>query len=191
MARDREIDWERVEDLYRAGQISIREIGRQCGVTDTSIRKKAKREGWERDLSKKVAEKVRSELVRAEGRSETAPTEKEIIEHAAAQGVEIVRSHQRRIGAAQEVADTLLKQLQGVILHSEDIEEEILIETAEDRSSKRRDAMFKAISLPIHSTTLSNLTNAMKTLVFLERQAFNLDELSGANTHEDDLEMLR
>ena len=35
------IDWERVEAQFRAGQLSVREIARQHGISDKAIRKKA------------------------------------------------------------------------------------------------------------------------------------------------------
>jgi hypothetical protein len=44
------IDWEAVRVAYEAGEISVREIGRRHGVSDTAIAKKAKAEGWHRGL---------------------------------------------------------------------------------------------------------------------------------------------
>jgi len=41
-------DWEAIEREYRAGQLSIREIGRKHGVSDTAVRKEAKARGWVR-----------------------------------------------------------------------------------------------------------------------------------------------
>jgi len=41
-------DWEAIETAYRAGALSLREIGAQYGVTEGAIRKRAKRDGWVR-----------------------------------------------------------------------------------------------------------------------------------------------
>lgn len=41
-------DWEAIESAYRAGALSLREIGAQYGVTEGAIRKRAKRDGWVR-----------------------------------------------------------------------------------------------------------------------------------------------
>lgn len=41
-------DWEAIETAYRAGVMSLREIGAQYGVTEGAIRKKAKKLGWVR-----------------------------------------------------------------------------------------------------------------------------------------------
>lgn len=89
------IDWEAIEREYRAGQLSVREIGRRYSVTDGAIRQRAKREKWPRDLSDQVREEVRSELLRSELRSESS---REAVRTAAARGVEIVRQHRAMLG---------------------------------------------------------------------------------------------
>lgn len=48
MARRSDIDWERVERLYIAGQLTIRQIADECGVSHQAITKRAKREWWQR-----------------------------------------------------------------------------------------------------------------------------------------------
>lgn len=53
-------DWEAIESAYRAGLMSIREIASQQGITHTAINKRAKKEGWERDLKAKIKAKADS-----------------------------------------------------------------------------------------------------------------------------------
>ena len=64
MAERKSVDWEAIEREYRAGQLSVREIARTSGVTETAIRKHAKADGWTRALAEKVREAVREKLVR-------------------------------------------------------------------------------------------------------------------------------
>lgn len=47
-------DWEAIESAYRAGVMTIREITFQYATTNHAISKRAKKEGWERDLKAKV-----------------------------------------------------------------------------------------------------------------------------------------
>ncbi|HBR4372331.1 TPA: hypothetical protein UO056_004568 [Klebsiella pneumoniae] len=47
-------DWEAIESAYRAGVLSLREIGAQYGVTEGAIRKRAKRDGWVRKSGTQV-----------------------------------------------------------------------------------------------------------------------------------------
>lgn len=51
-------DWEAIESACRAGLMSIREIASQHGITHGAINKRAKRDGWERDLKAKVKAKA-------------------------------------------------------------------------------------------------------------------------------------
>ena len=43
-------DWEAIHAEYRVDQLSIRMIGKVYDISDTAIRKRAKRDGWKRDL---------------------------------------------------------------------------------------------------------------------------------------------
>ncbi|PAV01290.1 hypothetical protein CBG25_17520, partial [Arsenophonus sp. ENCA] len=61
-------DWEAIESAYRAGSLSIRAIGDKYGVTEGAIRKRAKQNGWLRNLTEKVKEVTRTKLVRNEVR---------------------------------------------------------------------------------------------------------------------------
>ena len=45
------VDWERIELDYRAGIKTLRQIAGENGITEGAIRKRAKRDDWDRDLS--------------------------------------------------------------------------------------------------------------------------------------------
>lgn len=55
-------DWERIGAEYRAGVKSIREIARAHGISETAIRKRAKKEGWKRDLTNEVRQRSKQSL---------------------------------------------------------------------------------------------------------------------------------
>ena len=182
MVEKRVIDWEAVERVYRAGVLSLREIGKIHEVSEGMIRKKAKASGWERDLSERVNEKVRTELVRNPVRTANPQTEREIVEEAAATVVHVVRSHRVAISKGKQVVDAMMDQLMGDIESRDELEEEIEVMTADDRSGERRAKLMRAVSLGNHSTIAVNLSNAMKTFVNMDRQAFNIKDESGAPT---------
>lgn len=171
-------DWEAIERDYRAGLLSIREVAKVHGVSDKAIRNKAKENGWERDLSDKINEKVRTGLVRTQSAAADLKTEREIIETAAATVVQVVRGHRKHISRQIELVDTLTEQLVGAAGSRDEIEAAIFDETAGDKDGKRRSAMLKAVSLPTHASAAVNLANALKTLVGLERQAFSIKDES-------------
>lgn len=169
-------DWEAIERDYRANVLSLREIGKLHNISEGMIRKKAKANGWQRDLTERVDEQVRNELVRSEVRTANPRTEREIIETAAATVVEVVRSHRKRISRQTALVDLLADQLTEAATNREEIEDEIHAETADDQNGQRRATMLKAVSLQAHSTIAVNLSNALKTLVGLERQAFSIKD---------------
>lgn len=47
-------DWEAIESAYRAGVLSLRDIGEQYGVTEGAIRKRAKKFSWVRKAGTQV-----------------------------------------------------------------------------------------------------------------------------------------
>ena len=56
------VDWEKIEGDYRAGVKTLREIAEERGITHGAINKRAKRDGWTRDLTAKIKAKA-EELV--------------------------------------------------------------------------------------------------------------------------------
>ena len=173
------VDWDSVERDYRAGMLSLREIAAPHGITEGAIRKKAKALGWERDLTARVNEKVRNELVRNQYATENKErTEKEIIDTAAATVVQVVRNHRVRIRQGNDLVELLTKQLTDVAGARDTFEAEIDAECAEDKTTERRARLMKAVSLGTHAQIAVNLATATKTWVGLERQAFNIPDLA-------------
>jgi len=180
--KHKKIDWELIEMEFRSGQLSIREIARQHGCGESTIRKTMKVNGVVRDLSQRVAEKVRTELVRGM-RTATPETEQEIIDTAAARAVEVVRSHRIRIKTGSIVVEKLFAQLEEVIDNREEIEEAIEIETADDKDPNRRNMMLRAVSLQANASTTVSLSASLKNLIGLDRLAFNLSHVIEADSH--------
>lgn len=171
MTEKRKTDWERIEAEYRAGQLSVSEIGRQYGVSHTAINKRAKKEGWVRDLSEKVRKLVSARLVSDGVSSETAS---ETVERAAERHIQIVRQHRTDIRDQRELVSDLVLELREATSRREEIVEAIEEETAEDKRAARRERMLRAVELPSRVGVAKDLAAATKVLVELERQAFNI-----------------
>jgi hypothetical protein len=58
------IDWVGIQTSYRSGQLPTLGIARQYGVTEGAIRYRAKREGWQRDLTPKYRSGVKEAVLR-------------------------------------------------------------------------------------------------------------------------------
>lgn len=167
-------DWEAIEREYRAGQLSVSEIGRQHGVSHTAINKKAKLQGWTKNLAAKVRQVVSDRLVSDEVSTANA---RETVEAAASRVVDVVRSHRKDISTGRLMVQALFEELAEATEKRDEIEEAIEDETAGSSpgNMKRRAAMLRAVALPSRASTMQSLAGAVKTLVQLERQAFNID----------------
>lgn len=177
------VDWESVEREYRAGQLSVVEIGRQHGVSHTAINKRAKKLNWHRDLTEKVRQEVSARLVSEQVSAETRADPlkaKEAIEIAATRGVELVRQHRGGLDRLRKIAEKLATQLDADTDDIEEIEEAIEEETAGDKGGERRARMLRAVSLGSRAGIARELSQVLKNLLPLERQAFNLQENSSS-----------
>lgn len=67
-----EIDWTAIERHYRAGELSLNEIAKRYGVSRPGITKRAEREGWVRDLSKKIEQATQNKVVAAVAKQQVA-----------------------------------------------------------------------------------------------------------------------
>lgn len=108
-------DWEAIESAYRVGALSVRAIADQNNITDTAIRKKAKKEGWLRDLTDEVRRATREKLVREEvrndGSREPKKTDAEIVAEASDDAAAIVISHRHGLARWRAIADKLCDAL--------------------------------------------------------------------------------
>lgn len=164
-------DWEAIEREYRAGQLSEAQIARQHNISRAAIQKRARKNGWSRDLTEKVKAEIAARLV-AEGLQ--ASRDAATIEQAAERGVAIVVSHRSDIQANRSAVTALIQELIEVNAHRSEIEDDIIAETEGDKDGKRRARMLAAVALPSRASVAGTLANALKTLIPLERQAFNL-----------------
>lgn len=171
-------DWEAIEREYRAGQLSVAEIGRQYGISHVAILKKAKARGWTRDLTERVKTEIAARLV-TEGLQDRRGSA--TIELAAERGVQLVREHRHQIGATFKAVSSLIEELQSVTVNREEIEDDIHEFTEDDKDGKRRARMLAAVALPSRAQVAGTLANALKTLIPLERQAFNIDDTRDKN----------
>lgn len=166
MSDRKPIDWEAIEREYRAGQLSVREIARQYGLSETAIRKRAKSDGWSRPLADKVREAVREKLVRADGsqdqRANQTANDREIVENSAARGFNVVTTHRRDIEQLHGLKRILATRLSD-ILHG---------------------ALPDGLCLGEKESPgdlLEKLSRVTARLIPLERQAFNLDAETGSS----------
>lgn len=182
-------DWEAIESAYRAGVLSLREIASQHGISDTAIRKRAKKEEWTRDLAAKVKAKaddlVRKREVRAKVRSENQISERELVEATAEAIANIRMEHRGDIKRARELANLLFSELSAECTDVEALHKlgELMLSPDEKGQDKLNDLYHKIISMPQRVKSMKDLSDTLKTLIGLEREAYSIkeDEPSSVN----------
>ncbi|HHO0365337.1 TPA: hypothetical protein ACRR7A_004353 [Klebsiella quasipneumoniae] len=181
-------DWEAIETAYRAGMMSLREIAAQHGISEGAIRKRAKRDDWSRDLNAKVKERaddlVRKAEVRKQVRTETALSERVLIE-ATAEVVAAVRmEHRGDIRRAREITNALFDELGAECADVDSLRKlgELMLSPDENGRDKLNEIYHSIISMPGRVKAVKALSEALKNLIGLERQAYGIDGPEGDNS---------
>lgn len=148
------VDWPLIRRDFEKSDISVKEIARWSGISDTAIHKRAVAEGWTPHKSrkpKKVRVPTPSPPPIVYVRQPTALT-------AATMDPETI------IGRGRNLVLRLMDELDAVTANLGEITEAIYGETAKDDVDGRREAMLRAVSLKARSETLKTLALAAKTL---------------------------
>ncbi|MFV7280539.1 hypothetical protein ACNPG5_06300 [Citrobacter cronae] len=183
-------DWEAIESAYRAGVLSLREIASQHGISEGAIRKRAKRDDWSRDISAKVKERaddlVRKAEVRKQVRAESALSERVLIESTAEAIANVRMGHRGDIRRARELANLLFEELSVDCTDIEMMKKlgEFMFEPDEKTGRDKLNEIYqKTISLPSRVKSMKDLSDTLKTLIGLEREAYSIkeDEPSSVN----------
>lgn len=177
-------DWNRIERLYRAGLLSIYEIGRETNTPEANIRYHAKKNGWARDLTDEVRARTRSKMVEnlanasnpqafVEGLQKA--TDEDLIEQAARTQVQVVREHQKTLGHGHNLTLRMLDELDTTTAYKGELQELITSTVA----PIRQEALRRAVSLGQRATIMRDLATAARLWVTLERQAFSIADDKG------------
>lgn len=180
MAERKQVDWESVERDYSAGLLSLREIGDKHNVAHQVIARKAKKEEWARDLREKIAKAVDKKIGDKQvgdslGDSKKA-SEKEIIEVNAQAIVNIKLAHRGDIRKSKNIVNALFDELELTTDNRELFEQlgELLRQESESGHDKLNDIYKKCISMPQRIDGVKKLTDALKTMIGLEREAYDI-----------------
>lgn len=200
MASKQAFDWEAIERDYRAGLLSVREIAGRHGCTHTAINKRARADGWARDLKAKIKAKAEAMVSRREVSSEVSrvstvspvETEQQIIEANAEAIVSVRMAHRADIRRSRGMANKLLDELEQLTDNRELFEQlgELMRNPDDFGNDRLNDLYRKMVDLPNRTKVMKELAETLKTLITLERQAYNLDEQEHEDTYEERLRRL-
>lgn len=179
--------WERIELDYRAGIKTLRQIADEHGISHVAVAKRAKRDGWTRDLAGKIQAKadelVNKSLVTSSVTAETKIAEKAVIDANAQAVADIRLAHRSDIRRARNLTNSLLAELEAqtdpstlAMLHELG---EMLRNEDDNGQDRRNDLYTKVISLSERSKTMKTLADSLRVVVDMERTAFSMDKDQG------------
>ncbi|HGP0858022.1 TPA: hypothetical protein ACLFOX_004311 [Yersinia enterocolitica] len=180
-------DWEAIESAYRAGLMSIREIASQHGITHGAINKRAKRDDWERDLKAKIKAKadalVSKREVSTQVSTEKALSERILIEANAEVIANVRMEHRGDIRRAREITNALFDEIGAECADIESLRKlgELMLDPDENGRDRLNEVYQSIIALPERVKAVKALSDAMKNLIGLERQAYDIGEDKGDN----------
>lgn len=164
MARRNDIDWEAIERDYRSGQLTLVDVAKKHGVSDSQIRAKAKKNEWPRDLSVAIEQRTKEKI--------SAIDISEIVEQSAKE------SAQKSVALIKSAIEQASDVAAGVVIkHRASIKMEM--ERAQSIEAILDEHMSSAESV----RDINTIAQAYKTLVDAkaklrdqERVVFNLDK---------------
>ncbi|MVT36786.1 hypothetical protein GO497_02875 [Acidovorax citrulli] len=180
---------ERIELDYRAGIKTLRQIAEEHGITHGAINKRAKRDGWERDLSEKIHAKADALVSRAAVSTpvsaDTRIKEQAVVDANAHAVADVRLAHRRDIHRARRLTNALLDELErqtdpDTLVLLEELGE--LLKNPDEKTGRDRlNEVYQAvISLPERSKTMKVLAESLQKLVDMERQAFGMNDKEAA-----------
>jgi len=167
MGRRNDIDWQRVERLYIANQLTIRQIADECGVNPSSIKVHAKTGGWKRDITEAIQARTKAKVAAidvealieqsaTENAYKSAQTIKRAIEQASDVAAGVILRHRKSFREQTERAAAIETLFDAILLTA----------GAEDFDVQKAASAFKA------------MVDARAKLVGMERESFGIAGLT-------------
>jgi hypothetical protein len=178
--KPRTIDWQAVERSYRVGVMSLREMGTAHNVAESAIRKRAKRDAWTRDLRAKIQAKadelVRKQEVRNLVRTEGAASDKMQIQAMGQLVAGVQMGHKAIAARGLKLCNALLAELETQTFDTVVfVQLGELMRNPDDSGMDKLSILYKkVISLPGRVDTARKLMESMKSVIAMEREAYNI-----------------
>lgn len=190
MSEKKVVDWDLIEVDYRAGIKPLRLIAEENGLTHGAINKRAKRDGWSRDLAAKIKakaeEKVSKAAVSAEVSSQKLATESQVVEANAEVQFRVRMEHRQDIGRTRALFRALLEEVEvATNIDGRALIEklaEVLSPAKPDETQEQESARLarmsrlldKVMSGPSRIDSTKKLAEILEKLVKMEREAFGI-----------------
>ncbi len=161
-----EPNWSAIEEDYRAGQLSVRGVAEKHGISESTLRSRAKVAEWSRDLTNQVAAATRAKISRMTSRTAQVGLreDEEIVEEKATDASNLVFTHIAALSRWQSLVDRLESGLTA-------------LEVNEDTHGE-------------YARSVNTGLDAQLKIIKAQRQAFNIGDEGGEEPYEERLARL-
>lgn len=190
MAAPRKVDWDRIEPDWRAGLKSPQQMAEEyekatkVSVTREAINKHFKKLGIPRDLDAKVHNKaaamVSAAMVTGKVTNVTSAKDADIIDGNAFIEANIRLSHRQAINKGRMLVGKLFAECEALTDNQELFDRlgEFLQSQDQTGLDKLNEIYNRVISLPSRIKGVKELTETLKNLIGLEREAYGIGPIS-------------
>lgn len=182
------VDYTKMEADWRAGLLSPRQIAAKytdatgVKVSHAAVIKHFNKAAIERDLAAQIREKAKAKVTEAAVTGKVTPertvTDSQIVEANATLQANALLDHRKDIKRHRMLALKLLEEIESETGDTELFERlgEIMRSEDDKGQDKRNDLYMKVISTPSRIDSMKKLSETLKNLISLERQALGLDD---------------
>lgn len=177
----RKPDWQAIERDYRTGKFTFRELEAKHGPSNTTISRRAKRDGWAPDLTEAVRQATNAALIGSmlqQGCSAAQQDASTAVLAAAELNRQVITGHRQNIAQAAGLVRGLMDDLGFLGRDADSLERLAEIAGGED-PSKALEAIRRATSVHARASSVKTLADAVDKLMRAERVAFGLDRDDG------------
>lgn len=208
MARRNDLDWDLIETDYRVAQLSIRQIAEKYGTEPSTITRRAKKAGWQRDLSEAVRAatkaKVRKAVI-ADAKQTAQHATQDVAQHAENYATEctqatfseidlaanvnatIILGQQKRVGKLSRMFESMAAELAVVNDSPETLQE--IAQAISEEDPKAAESINRLKSLTTRINNLKTASEIMGKLIDAESRVFSLDEESKGSPVDDGIKV--
>lgn len=180
MGRRSDIDWEKIERQYRLGKKTDEEVSAANKISRSALARRAKKEGWSKDLSEQVKLETRAKVSAAivkkatEKLRESHKKDSNAVEVEAISNALLIAEHEKVGTKGRELFEKILDRIAEQVDAAPSIEAVAKMVEAEDPLALP--ALRKILALPSYVDSAKKATEGAAKAIEVERKARNLDD---------------
>lgn len=180
MGRRSDIDWEKIERQYRLGKKTDEEISAANKISRSALARRAKKEGWSKDLSEQVKLETKAKVSAAIVKKATAKLlqshkkDSNAVEVEAISNALLIAEHEKVGTKGRELFEKILDRIAEQVDATPSIEAVARMVEADDPAALP--ALRKVLSLPSYVDSAKKATEGAAKAIDVERKARNLDD---------------